>query len=192
MKKRLIAGFRAPPKKTDPGAMHQSPNAKRHPCGFSLIEVTLAIGIVSFALLPVVALLPIGLRTVKSTTEQVAAANVLNGIAAALRSAKSQDGTNYTATYAGKTIAFSIATSPGGSSNQSWSDLTLLGGTNTEMRRLAAQIDILEFPKVDEPGRASISVAWSAQSDPTWIPATQTWNNADGALTSGIQFLPRQ
>jgi uncharacterized protein (TIGR02598 family) len=179
-------------KKTAVGAVHSSQISPRGSCGFSLVEVTLAIGIISFALLSVVALLPIGLQTVKNTNEQVGAANVINGIATALRSAKSQDGTNYTATYAGKTINFSLATTSGGSSSQSWSDLTLLGQTNSQTRRLVAQIDILQFPKADMPGRASVSVAWSAQRNPRWNPSTQTWTNADGALTSGIQFLPKR
>lgn len=53
---------------------------------FTLIEVTLALGVVSFCLLAVFGLLPIGLNTNQNATEQTAAAGVATAISADLRS----------------------------------------------------------------------------------------------------------
>lgn len=48
--------------------------------GFSLVEVVLAVGIVSFALLPLMALLPVGLRTVKNSMTQTVTAAIAQQI----------------------------------------------------------------------------------------------------------------
>lgn len=45
--------------------------------GFSLIEVTLALGIVAFALLAVFALLPVGLNLAKESSHEAIALNIL-------------------------------------------------------------------------------------------------------------------
>jgi uncharacterized protein (TIGR02598 family) len=52
---------------------------------FSLVEVILAIGIVSFAFLAVVALLPIGLKTVRESSDESEAMNLLPAVAADLK-----------------------------------------------------------------------------------------------------------
>src|SRR5437660_1551241 len=56
--------------------------------GFSLIEVTLAVGIIAFAMLTLVALLPIGISANRAAAEQARAAQTVNAIALAIRSAK--------------------------------------------------------------------------------------------------------
>jgi uncharacterized protein (TIGR02598 family) len=50
------------------------------PCGFSLIEVTLSLAIVSFALFPMVALLPVGLQTVHDSMDQTVSASIAQQI----------------------------------------------------------------------------------------------------------------
>ena len=158
--------------------------------GFSLVEVTLAIGIVSFALLAVVGLLPVGLKSVKNANEQAGAANVLNVIAGSLRSASSTNRANFSSQFAGQTVAFAIA---GSTTSNSWTNLALDGSleTATSPKRLSAVVNIYPASSVTTPSRAVISVAWSAQSAPGWNSTTQRWTNADGSLTSGIQFLPK-
>lgn len=54
------------------------------PAGFSLVEVVLAIGIVAFAFVAVVGLLPTGLQTAENGYEQGRATEVLNSAAAAV------------------------------------------------------------------------------------------------------------
>jgi type II secretory pathway pseudopilin PulG len=156
---------------------------------FSLIEVTLALGIVSFCLLAVVGLLPVGLRSIKNANEQAGAANVVSGIADALRKAYSADGTNYTAMFAGEDIRYVLG--PGTAPSIEWKELDLSGTDDDTGKRLSARLEIFEQPTATKPGRAVISVAWPAQADPTWNSGNQTWTKAEGSLTSSIQFLPK-
>jgi type II secretory pathway pseudopilin PulG len=52
---------------------------------FSLVEVTLALGVAAFCLLAVFGLMPIGVRTNRNTTSQTAAANIMAAVIADLR-----------------------------------------------------------------------------------------------------------
>lgn len=161
---------------------------------FSLVEVTLALGIVSFALVAVIGLLPVGLKSIKNANEQAGAANVLNAIAESLRTASSTNGSNFSGRFADKNIQYVVG---GSSSDVVWINLTLEGApedaSGNPPKRLSARLGILQPPaSVSTPGRAVVSVAWSAQANPTWDPAASKWSNADGSITSGIQFLPRQ
>lgn len=63
---------------------------------FSLVEVTLALGVASFSLVPLFALLPVGLNSTKQSVEQMAAANILTAAAANLRGAPSPSGSAVT------------------------------------------------------------------------------------------------
>lgn len=53
--------------------------------GFSLVEITIAIGIISFALLALLGLLPTGLNTVKASADESIATNILTAVAADVR-----------------------------------------------------------------------------------------------------------
>jgi uncharacterized protein (TIGR02598 family) len=50
--------------------------------GFSLIEVVLALGVASFALIAVVALLPVGIQSTKDSLEESGAVNVISQVVA--------------------------------------------------------------------------------------------------------------
>src|SRR5438094_7676946 len=52
---------------------------------FSLVEVTLALGVAAFCLLAVFGLMPIGVQTNRNTTSQTAAANIMAAVVADLR-----------------------------------------------------------------------------------------------------------
>src|ERR1051325_497154 len=54
---------------------------------FSLVEVTLALGVAGFCLLAVFALLPIGIKTNQIAFSQTAAATILSDVVADLRAA---------------------------------------------------------------------------------------------------------
>jgi uncharacterized protein (TIGR02598 family) len=56
------------------------------PAGFSLIEVTLALGIAAFCLLSVFGLLPLGLSNTQSAAEQTAVSGIATAISADLHS----------------------------------------------------------------------------------------------------------
>ena len=165
---------------------------------FSLIEVTIALGIVSFALLAVIGLLPAGLKSVKNANEQAGAASVLNVISTALQNATPDDTdpTKYTATVfsSNTTITFSKVDTPDTpiATPIKWENLTLEGTEVPAFKQLSAVLSILAQPTSSTPGRATISVSWSAQANPTWDDSTKKWNKAEGSITSGIQFLPKQ
>jgi uncharacterized protein (TIGR02598 family) len=53
--------------------------------GFSLVEVTLALGIAAFCLIGLFGLLPLGVQTNQSSISQTAAASVLSSVVADLR-----------------------------------------------------------------------------------------------------------
>ena len=54
--------------------------------GFTLVEVTIALGIISFGLIAILGLLPRGLTLVKESADESAAINILGGITAKLQS----------------------------------------------------------------------------------------------------------
>jgi Tfp pilus assembly protein PilV len=55
---------------------------RNHPCsGFSLVEVTLAMGVVVFCLVTVLGLLAVGVNTTHVSTAQTSATNILNAVA---------------------------------------------------------------------------------------------------------------
>jgi uncharacterized protein (TIGR02598 family) len=57
----------------------------RYQTGFSLVEVTLALGVAAVSLLVIFSLLPIGLQTNQRSIEQTASVDILSAVAADLR-----------------------------------------------------------------------------------------------------------
>jgi len=58
---------------------------RRRPHAFSLVEVTLALGVAAFCLIAVFGLLPVGLQTNRNATSQTAATNIIAFVVADLR-----------------------------------------------------------------------------------------------------------
>ena len=54
-------------------------------CGFSLVEVTLALGVASLCLVAILGLVPVGLRTNQNASSQNAAVNILSAVIADMR-----------------------------------------------------------------------------------------------------------
>jgi len=61
---------------------------------FSLVEVTLALGVAAISLLAIFSLLPIGLQTTQRSIEQTASADILSAIVADLRATPHTSGTS--------------------------------------------------------------------------------------------------
>ena len=152
--------------------------------GFSLIEVTLAIGIISFALMAVIALLPVGLRSVQNATEQAGAAVVLESLSTALRHSATENPDQFEIFFASEKHSFS------GPQTFTWEDLTLEGEKDADRKRLSAVVNVTELPKATTPGRAVVSIAWSAAANPQWDATNQRWTRAEGFMTSGLIFHP--
>jgi uncharacterized protein (TIGR02598 family) len=60
-------------------------NRRHLSLGFSLVEVTLALGLAAFCLIALFGLLPLGVQTNQSSISQTAAASVLSSVVADLR-----------------------------------------------------------------------------------------------------------
>jgi len=63
-------------------------------CGFSLVELTLALGVAAFCLLAVFGLMPIGVQTNRNATSQTRATNIMAGIIADLRATSTSSTTS--------------------------------------------------------------------------------------------------
>lgn len=151
----------------------------------------MAIGILAFAMLPLVALLPVGLKSVSNANEQAAAANIVARIANGLRQASSTDGTNYANTFALTSFGYAVG---GPAVSFDWPDLGMEAyPAGEEAKRLKARLEILQTPPPDgaTPGRALITVAWPAVANPQWDSATRQWSKAEGSITAAIQFSPK-
>jgi type II secretory pathway pseudopilin PulG len=61
--------------------------------GFSLVELTLSLGVAAFCLVAVFGLIPVGVQTNRNATSQTTATNIIASIAADLRGALKTSGT---------------------------------------------------------------------------------------------------
>lgn len=158
---------------------------------FSLVEVTLALGLITFALVAIMGLLPTGLASIKNANEQAGAASTLSMLAESLRGAEVAPDGRRVFRFGETNLAYSL----GGSGwAQTWTNLNLDGNlaAPAESPRLSARLEILATPTTNNtPGRAVVSVAWSALSNPEWDAQANRWNKADGSLVSGVIFLPK-
>jgi uncharacterized protein (TIGR02598 family) len=57
-------------------------------CAFSLVEVTLALGIAAFCLIAVFGLMPVGVQANRNATSQTAATNIIAAVVADLRATR--------------------------------------------------------------------------------------------------------
>ncbi len=156
----------------------------------------MAIGIISFALLAVVALLPVGLKSVKSANEQAAAARLVTSISDSLLQARTTNGSTYSFNFAGSSSSYTLG---GPATNASWTNLSIEGAevTGQQFPRLVAVLDIVP-PTTNASGlpmgagHATISIAWPTSANPSWSSANKTWSKAEGSMTTAIQFFPPQ
>jgi type II secretory pathway pseudopilin PulG len=58
---------------------------RRSHCAFSLVELTLALGIAAFCLIAVFGLVPVGVQTNRNATSQTAATNILSSVVSDIR-----------------------------------------------------------------------------------------------------------
>jgi Tfp pilus assembly protein PilV len=66
---------------------------KRLTSGFSLVEVTLALGIAAFCLIAVLGLIPVGVQTNRNATSQTGASSIIRAVVADLRAMPKAAGT---------------------------------------------------------------------------------------------------
>ncbi|PTY03045.1 hypothetical protein DB346_07265 [Verrucomicrobia bacterium LW23] len=150
--------------------MSANPFHQRCPGGtaaraFSLVEVCLAMGIATFSLLAILALLQTGLSTQKATVEQTVAAGILSTVYADLVSTPGTEAASFafqipllgTDMTTPQTIYFSEAATPTGS----------VGAPPTEESRYRATIGIQpQAAGSKDAARVRILVTWPAARDP--------------------------
>ncbi len=74
---------------------------------FSLVEITLALGIAAFCLLAVFGLMPVGVQTNRNATSQTAATNIIASVIADMRATTSSTSPQYGITFGtAKTLYF--------------------------------------------------------------------------------------
>jgi uncharacterized protein (TIGR02598 family) len=72
---------------------------KRSTAAFSLVELTLAIGIAAFCLIAVFGLMPVGVQTNRNATSQTAATNIIASVIADMRATTSSTSPQYGVTF---------------------------------------------------------------------------------------------
>ena len=65
----------------------------RKTSAFSLVEVTLALGVAAFCLIAVFGLMPVGVQTNRNATSQMAATNIIAAVVADLRATPTTNST---------------------------------------------------------------------------------------------------
>jgi type II secretory pathway pseudopilin PulG len=142
--------------------------------GFSLIEVTLALGIAGFCLLSIIALLPIGLASNQASVEQTMAANITSSILTDLRCSQplvtattSHFGFSVPAAGSGGTIPTPLQTvylASNGSPTGSMGSVPIAGGT--AVSRYRATLGFAPPSGGQRTGTAvRILITWPALSD---------------------------
>src|SRR5438105_9667881 len=67
---------------------------RRSKCAFSLVEVTLALGIAAFCLIAVFGLMPVGVQTNRNATSQTAATSLMAAVVSDLRATPKANATS--------------------------------------------------------------------------------------------------
>jgi uncharacterized protein (TIGR02598 family) len=146
---------------------------KRFASAFSLVEVTLALGIAAFCLIAVFGLLPIGVQTNRNATSQTAATNIMAAVIADLRATPT---TTNTSSQFGITF---------GTCEKLYFD---------SQGQVAATSDCVSSITLPPTARYQLNVTWSGTSGlryadvkVTW-PAAATTANASGSTEMFVAF----
>ncbi len=154
---------------------------------FTLVEVTMALGIISFCLLVLVGLLPQGLNTLKNANDRSAAAGALSRLIGDVRNGNFDGVDRYqAATYTN--LFWRI----GSTGLVEYTQLLNFSGQPVVLAsdaRMVARVEMMPPPNLIGTGRARVSIAWPAAA--VWNVTSRTWENAEGSLTQGIIFVPK-
>ena len=165
------------------------------PQAFSLVEVVLALGLISFCILPVCALLPIGLKTTKDSVNASAAAGLLSKFSWAIRHATLVNPPSTTYQALGQGEPFSSWTWEIGATKDITFHLSATGeSVSSQEAKFVVHVSLVASPSAgsgDGPrtGSAKVSIAWPATAQ--WNAGASTWTNAEGSLSTSILFLPK-
>jgi uncharacterized protein (TIGR02598 family) len=169
--------------------------------GFSLVEVTVSIGIIAFCLLAVVALLPSGLNSQQSAQDEARAASALNMVAAAAESLRftSRSGGNATWTFPTyfsddpTTPRTLYVTQPG------WTftffidegGLIIPSSDTATAKRQTLHIRVYPPQIEGQPARIYAAVAWPYRATDTTSTTPDQMKGRAGFLDSSIAYTPQ-
>ena len=148
------------------------------PAGFSLIEVVIALGIISFALVAVIGLLPTGLNSQRQAVDQAFGAQALNDVAQAVMGMYSTNGTNRFGP-----VLEDVPVGQGTNSLYLLENGTLTSSSDPASR---GRVFIDQKPPVGSLRPIFISVAWPQSA----VRAGSSWTNAQGSV-SAFLYLPQ-
>jgi len=156
-----------------PPPCHRNDNASHG--GFSLIEVTIALGIIAFALVAVVGLLPAGLNSQKQGSQQGRAAQVLNQVARSVQGVRMD--TNATLRFLPplSTVGVSAGTT---ADLGFYRDGTIAVSSPSGERLGAVRVALDNTLGIPNTLRAVVSVAWPASAQ--W--GASEWTKSEGSM----------
>lgn len=154
------------------------------PHAFSLVEVAVAVGLVTFAMVALFGLLPTGLQSIRESKGQANASLGIERLALSLRQAE-EDG-------AGRMVA---AAPFGGEIEWEASPVNigfLLDESgrptdNAAVARLTVRVDLYPPSTPFGKTRAMIRMAWPAAAE--WEADREVWTKADGSVESWVAWL---
>jgi len=164
---------------------------------FSLVEITLAIGVVSFALLAVLALLPIGMGNARNAYEEAFAVQTLRAISASIQQASQSTNSmlDYTAlapfnnASQGAMLHWQVGSAPQESIFYiAENGLPSIAKTDA---RLLACIQLVPPPDRLSVGKATVTLAWPPAAIKTpvpWVGSRPQLSNEQGRVESVIYF----
>ena len=182
----------------------QRVGARKRATGFSMIEVTLAVGIIGFSLVAVIGLLPTGLRTQQDAQEEARAASALNMVASAAESLRFAGRTGGGATWAFPNY-FSDNPDPSTNPTQvavgqtAWdrtffiSEGGLIIPTNdtTTIRRQTLFVRVYPPQIEGQPVRVYAAVAWPYKPSDTNTTTRQDLTGRQGYVDALVAYTPK-
>jgi len=149
--------------------------------GFSLVEVTLALGIAGFCLLSIFALLPIGVKTNQTSFSQTAAATILSDVVADLRAASAAPTCSVGCT--SQLYSINIPAKNGSNTTAQHRYFDSEGVANTLLQANSRYRLAITFPAGTYATLADIKISWPAAVDPT-----VTTNTPAGSIETVAAF----
>ena len=142
---------------------------------FSLVELTLALGVAAFCLIAVFGLMPVGIQTNRNATSQTAATNILSSVVSDLRgSAPSQNKSSIYKISRNKsaktTTCFDGQGKPTTTPIPGVQEVACPANSNS-VYRLYVQIDSINPGGVVYPAYAYLKVSWPALASPSVKPS---------------------
>jgi uncharacterized protein (TIGR02598 family) len=170
---------KAPEFPSHPRSGSQAPRAPRSlPHGFSLIEVTIALGIVSFALIALFGLLPTGLTTFRSSIDRSVASQIAQNIISEARQTEFS--------------SLSTLATPAGSPKRFTED----GDETTDASKTiyVAKIEVetsVSLPAAPTPNTSMAKIRVRVVNSPSGSEAAITSNSTSSVVQDFSAFIPK-